>query len=89
MESPITVQATKTTSSHSSDSDAPLLNLLSQPLTNMTMEELRSHVQELREVSSSSIALKKKISNDLQANKPTKAKVEVDAKKLLSKYLNM
>jgi hypothetical protein len=53
----------------------------------MSTEELRAHIQQLREVSSSSITLKKLISD-----KPTKEPKETTEKKtkdLASKYLNM
>jgi len=54
----------------------------------MTDDELRQHIQQLREVSSSSITLKKMLSD-----KPDKEKKEVVDKKktqdLASKYLNL
>lgn len=40
------------TSSNSSYDDAPLLNLLSRPLSDMSTEELRAHVQQLLDTSS-------------------------------------
>lgn len=76
------------TSSESSFEDAPLLNLLNKPLQDMTTEELREHVQQLREVSSSSQSLKKMLSNEKSEAKP-KAVKEQQVKALASKYLNM
>ena len=89
MESHTTAPITNNTSSTSSFEDAPLLNLLSRPLSEMSIEELRAHVQELREVSSSPVTLKKKISDEKQTEKKSSIKPAADAKKMLSKYLNM
>lgn len=87
MESPTTAPNTNPTSAPLSYEDAPLLNLLSRSLSEMSTDELRSHVQELREVSSSSVTLRKKINMDKAEAKPTKKADE--SKKLINKYLNM
>lgn len=51
----------------------------------MSEEELRNHIQHLREVSSSSTSLKKLISD----KPPAKEKKEAVDKALINKYLNL
>lgn len=65
--------------------DAPLLNLLGKGMMEMSEEELRNHIQHLREVSSSSTSLKKLISD----KPPAKEKKEAVDKALINKYLNL
>jgi uncharacterized protein YaaW (UPF0174 family) len=75
------------TSSNSSYEDAPLLNLLNQPLSAMSTEELRAHVQDLREVSSNVVTLKKSLTKEKAEAKPATAKAKADSAALLNKYL--
>ena len=66
--------------------DAPLLNLLNRPLSDMSTEELRVHVQQLREVSSNVVTLKKSITKEKAESKPA-SKAKADSAALLNKYL--
>ena len=86
MESHTTVPNTNDTSSNSSFEDAPLLNLLNRPLSEMSTEELRVHVQQLREVSSNTVTLKRSLTKEKAEAKPV-AKAKADSAALLNKYL--
>ena len=86
MASPTTPQNTNDSSSTSSLEDAPLLNLLAKPLQDMSLDELRQHTQELREVSSNPVTLKGRLTNEKQA---AKAPAKNNVASAVSKYLNM
>ena len=86
MDTPTTPQPTNATSSNSFYEDAPLLNLLNRPLTDMSTEELRVHVQNLREVSSNVVTLKKSITKEKPEPKAA-TKAKADSAALLNKYL--
>jgi hypothetical protein len=70
--------------------DAPLLQLLDKQMHDMTPEELRERVTQLREITSSPISLKKSLTNkkaDEKAARTTAPKAS--GADLASKYLNL
>jgi hypothetical protein len=88
MESQHTVQKTPTSSQDSLHEDAPLLNLLGTPIDQLSPEELRERVTQLREITSSPNTLKKSLTNKKQEEKST-VQTKVSAAELTNKYLKL
>jgi hypothetical protein len=55
----------------------------------MDFETLRLHVQNLRDVSSSTVTLKSQLTKEKADAKPTKGKAAVKTAELMNKYLNL
>jgi hypothetical protein len=81
---------THTSSLDSSLEDAPLLQLLDKQMHEMSPEELRERVTQLREITSSPITLKKSLTNKKTEEKSARsATPKASAADLTSKYLNL
>ena len=81
-----TSSPSSTTSPLTSVEDSPLLNLLSTPMHEMSEEELRCHIQNLREVSSNSATLKRQISAKPEKTTSEREPSQSQVDKLASKY---
>lgn len=90
MESQPTHQTTPTNSPESSQDDAPLLQLLDKPMHEMSPEELRERVTQLREITSSPITFKKSLTNKKAEEKAARTtEPKASGAELASKYLNL
>jgi len=90
MESQPTRPKTPTPSPESSLEDAPLLQLLDKPMHEMSPEELRERVTQLREITSSPITLKKSLTNKKAEEKASRSTTPKEsAASLTNKYLNL
>jgi hypothetical protein len=90
MESQHIHQNTPTNSPESLHEDAPLLQLLDKPMHEMSPEELRERVTQLREITSSPITFKKSLTNKKAEEKAARAgEPKVSSEAIKNKYLNL